>query len=475
MRNDLACIVLCAVVAVFPFACANNTSTTTFVPGGGSGANSVGGGGSTSGSPGGSGTISNSGATGAGASGSNSGASTGAGASGSIGSSGTLGATGATGATSTTGAAAGASGVATSTGASGSSGAATGGTTDASTSGALDLDAASGWPTEAQTPVDGGATGFIAPGLGQDTASPPKPAVGPYGGQSRRDIQFSASSVDPMATLGQAGAAQHGRVDTSLTLKWKLIVLLPGIGGGPGLGTSGWIASQGFHEFDVAYDDAIPGAPNPPDPRASDPATVGNTRMNQFDAKGRTPSCNNDACSPTAPPIARGDCIEERVIKAVQHLAQVDPMGGWGFYLNADGTMRWSDAGFFGYSYGATHAAVISVYVRLGLVVVGSGPWFEFHPEASWLRTPSATPGSRAYAIYGKLDGRWPDYINNAKLLGWGNDFEVTATTQGPLPATAPTPWYNGSHSLLVDDQGHTEFCASSNTYCLYAFDGLGH
>jgi hypothetical protein len=321
-----------------------------------------------------------------------------------------------------------------------------------------------------------GANGMVAPGIGQDSPSPPKPMIGMYGTKTQRDLQFTAASLDPMAKNGHAGENQNARFDSSKPTKWKLIVLLPGIGGGPGgLGTSGWIASQGYHEFDVAYDSAIPGAPNKPDPRASDPACVGNTRMNQFDAKGRTPACGDDNCSANAPTIQRADSIEERVMRGLKHAAELDPMGGWDWYLNPDGTVRWSDAGFYGYSYGATHSAVISVYVRLGLVVVGSGPWNEGHPEATWIRTASATPGDRAYAIFGKLDGRYPDYANETKMLGWGPGpypFEIPTLTSGPL--TTPTPWYMGSHSLQVDDQGHTEFCAGSNSVCLYSFDHMG-
>src|SRR5450432_2261213 len=322
--------------------------------------------------------------------------------------------------------------------------------------------------------TEGGANGMTAPGLGQDTPSPAKPAIGMMGTKPQRDITFSASSLDPMATKGHAGENQHGRFDSSKPTKWKLIVLLPGIGGGPGgLGTSGWIASRGYHEMDVAYDSGIPGAPDKPDPRNGDPATVGNTRMNQFDGKGRTPACGDDNCSAGAV-VARPDSIEERVMRGLKHLAEIDPMGGWSYYLNADGTVRWSDCGFYGYSYGATHAAVISVFVRLGLVVVGSGPWNESHPEATWIKTASATPGDRAYAIYGKMDGRYPDYEAETKALGWTGPypFEIKTTTQGLL--TDPAPWYMGSHSLLVDDQGHTEFCAGDASECLYAFDHAG-
>ncbi len=322
--------------------------------------------------------------------------------------------------------------------------------------------------------TEGGAMGVVAPGLGQDTPAPAKPMIGMYGANAQRDIQFTAASLDPNANIGHQGDNQHGRFDSSKPTKWKLIVLLPGIGGGPGLGTSGWIASQGFHEFDVAYDSDIPGAPDKPDPRFSDPATVGNTRMNQFDGKGRTPACSDDKCTANAPTVTVSNSIQERVRLGIKHLAAGDPDGGWDWYLNADGTVRWSDCGFFGYSYGATHAAVISVYVRLGLIVVGSGPWNESHPEATWIQTASATPGIRAYAIYGKMDGRYPDYENETKELGWPGPypFELPTFTQGDL--TTPAPWYMGSHSLLVDPQGHTEFCAGSNTVCLYAFDHDG-
>jgi hypothetical protein len=326
----------------------------------------------------------------------------------------------------------------------------------------------------AQGGAAAGAPGVVAASLGQDAPSPPKPTLGAYKGNAKRDLTFTASSLDSNAKLGHIGDSQHGRLDTSKTPKWKLIVLLPGIGGGPGLGTSAWIASHGYHELDVAYDNDIPGAPNKSDARASDPATVGNTRMNQFDAKGRTPACSDDACSPDAPTVSRADCIEERVIKALGHLAEVDPMGGWQWYLNADRSVRWSDAGFFGYSYGATHAAIISVHVRLAIVVVASGPWNESHPEASWIKTPSATPSTRAYAIYGKQDGRYLDYQAETKALGWPgpHPFEIAKSTRGALPDAAP--WYMGSHSILVDDQGHTEFCAQDYSECLYAFDGQG-
>jgi hypothetical protein len=273
----------------------------------------------------------------------------------------------------------------------------------------------------------------------------------------KHTFRFSAQSLDPMANSGHQGDQQIADVDTS-KVKWKLCIVLPGIGGGPGLGTGGWVASQGYHVLQVAYDSNN----NLPDNTQTDVNIVGNTRMEQFDGKDRTPNVT----------ITRSNSIEQRTINAMKHLDEIDPAGGWGWYLGPDkNSIRWSDGCAVGYSYGATHAAIISVYVRLGLVVSLSGPWFESHPTSAFLTTPSATPGNRAYAIFGMQDGRYGDYTMNAAKMGWTGT--VVHTTSGAA-APATKPWYGGSHVIDVDDQGHTEFCAGEHPYCDFVFGGAG-
>jgi hypothetical protein len=211
--------------------------------------------------------------------------------------------------------------------------------------------------------------------------------------------------------------------------------------------------------FQVAYDSGLSGAPN----GETSPDVVGNTRMNQFDGKGRTPGGQ----------ITRSNSIEYRTILALKHLEEIDPTGGWGWYLGPDkNSIRWSDGCAVGYSYGATHAAIIGVYVRLGLVVSTSGPWWEGHADSTFLKTPSATPGNRAYALFGMQDGRWADYIKAATSMGWAGQV-VTTTSNAAKPATKP--WYGGSHIINVTDQGHTEFCAGDHPYCSWAFELDGH
>jgi hypothetical protein len=186
--------------------------------------------------------------------------------------------------------------------------------------------------------------------------------------------------------------------------------------------------------------------------------------MNQFDGKGRTPAAAN---------TARFDSIEERVIKGIQYLTVHDPGGDWGWFLNQDGTMRWSDGCFIGYSYGASHLAVIARYVRIGLGVSVSGPQAEGHPDATWLKVPSATPVERMFAMWGTQDEPAPTangyashYTTTTMSLGYIGD--VVHTTVGGAPGTPP---WGGSHRISVDGQGHTEFCAGiPPLYCNYMF-----
>jgi hypothetical protein len=248
------------------------------------------------------------------------------------------------------------------------------------------------------------------------------------------------------------GDLQRASVDTSMPLKKKLCVVLTGIGTGPGQGIGDWAGHQGYHVFQVGYANSVDPAPN----GNTNPDMPGNTRMNQFDGKGRTPANAQ---------TLRQDSIEERTIKAIQLLTVRDPGGDWGWFLNQDGTMRWSDGCFIGYSYGATHLAVIARYVRIGLGVSTSGPQAEGFPNATWLTAPSATPVDRMFAIFGSQDGP-QKYIDATMSLGYPGDVLMTTTT-----AAAGTPPFMSAHRIEVDGQSHTEFCAGQPPqYCYYMF-----
>jgi hypothetical protein len=269
-----------------------------------------------------------------------------------------------------------------------------------------------------------------------------------------RQTSFSARTADPTVSdpNSHPDDLERAAVDTSMPLKKKLCVVLTGIGTGPGQGIGDWAGHQGYHVFQVGYSNAISMAPN----GNTNEDMPGNTRMNQFDAKGRMPANAQTLLA---------DSIQQRTIKAIQYLTVHDPGGDWGWFLNQDGTMRWSDGCFIGYSYGATHLAVIARYVRLGLGVSVSGPQSEGFPNATWITTPSATPVERMFSMFGSEDGP-AKYIATTMALGYVGDVLMTTTT-----APAGTPPFMGSHQIEVDGQGHTEFCAGQPPpYCYYMF-----
>jgi hypothetical protein len=310
----------------------------------------------------------------------------------------------------------------------------------------------------------GGAAGGGAAGATATGDTPPWRDMMASDGM-RHNVRFTAMQADPdnaamMDGASHPGSQQIAEVDASKPLKKKLCVVLPGIGNGPGQGIGDWAAGQGYHVFQVAYANAISEAAN----GDTNPDTPGNTRMNQFDGAGRTPSNAN---------TKRFDSIEGRLIKGIQYLVEHDPGADWGWFLNKDGTMRWSDGCFIGYSYGASHLAVIGRFVRLGLGVSVSGPQSEGHPDASWIKMPSATPVERLWAMWGSQDEPAPTdpgfkshYTTTTMLLGYVGD--VVHTTVGGALGTPPLM---GSHRISVDGQGHTEFCAGMPPlYCNLMF-----
>jgi hypothetical protein len=365
----------------------------------------------------------------------------------------------------------GAAGDGASAGSAGPTGAAggSGGTTGAAGSGGTSGAAGSGGSSGAAGVTTGlagagGASPTGAAGTAAAGDTPPWRDMMPSDNMNH-NVRFTAMQADPanaaaMDGASHPGSAQIAEVNATKPLKKKLCVVLPGIGNGPGQGIGDWAAGQGYHVFQVAYANSISEAAN----GDTNPDTPGNTRMNQFDGAGRTPSNAN---------TKRFDSIEGRLIKGIQYLVDHDPGADWGWFLNKDGTMRWSDGCFIGYSYGASHLAVIARSVRIGLGVSVSGPQSEGHPDASWIKMPSATPVERLWAMWGSQDEPAPGtsgfashYTTTTMLLGYLGD--VVHTTTGGMLGTPPLM---GSHRISVDGQGHTEFCAGMPPlYCNLMF-----
>jgi hypothetical protein len=299
----------------------------------------------------------------------------------------------------------------------------------------------------------GGAAG-TSTGLGMDTPAPRAINTDHAG---FREKTFTAQSLDPQATQGHATSTEYAAVDTSKPLMKQLCVVLTDMGAQPGIATADWMYPHGFHVLQIAYQNDITMGPA----GDTNPNTPGDTRMDQFDGKGRV----------TWVTIKRPDSLEERVVKALQHMTTADPGGDWGWYLNPDGnSVRWSDGCFVGFGYGGTMAAVVARYVRLAHAVSLSAPQAEGRPDAAWIKIASATPLERVFAIFGQDDdpssaGR---YEATVAALGYAGALVHVGLTAMP-DVTNP---YGGSHRLELDGSGKGSYCNAGADYppCLYAF-----
>jgi hypothetical protein len=345
--------------------------------------------------------------------------------------------------------AAGASGAAGSSETAGTSGAAGGGGSGVADGGGS-AGASQGGAGGASRADAGSAAGS---GIGVDTPAPRAINTDHLG---FREKTFTAQSLDPTATQGHATSTEYAAVDTSKPLMKELCVVLTDMGAPPGIATADWMYPHGFHVLQIAYENDLTMGPV----GDSNANTPGDTRMDQFDGKGRV----------TWVTIKRADSLEERVIKALQHMVTADPGGDWGWYLNADGSVRWSDGCFVGFGYGGTTAAVIARNVRLARAVSLSAPTAEGRPDAAWLTAPSTTPLERVFAIFGQNDTPTSagGYEATTAALGYLGPLAHVGLTATP-DATNP---YGGSHRLELDGSAKGSYCNAGADYppCLYSF-----
>jgi len=90
----------------------------------------------------------------------------------------------------------------------------------------------------------------------------------------------------------------------------------------------------------------------------------GNCRLNTFDG---LPHGDQNGVSPA-------QSIGGQVQAMLKALQQSNPEEDWGYFLDQDGTVRWSDVAFAGMSHGASTAARIGRAVRLYRAVPENNP-----------------------------------------------------------------------------------------------------
>jgi hypothetical protein len=346
-------------------------------------------------------------------------------------------------------------------------GGSTGGSTGAGTAGATGVAGA----------TDGGSTGVAGSDAGSDDQScdPPPP----------RKINVTPGGVYQGNGL---------RLDKSKPIMGKLILYLGGICGGTGAGgIESFVNAYGFHTYAPATQTCVNGgnvpqmykdtiAKTPLDPEAN--RQIGDARMELWDGVDRVSFVT----------VAKGQSIVEETEAALKTGMMNDPGGDWGYFLNADGTLRTTDVWVVGYSWGSQTWAMISSYVRFGRVICTSGPQAEGFPNAAWITHPSATPNACKYTMLGFM----ADYPSTVPIDIAPNTVTsmIDTTTKagwiGPPINVHPcdpvtgmpscTAKYTAGHQIAMvgsnphSPGGHTVFCTNDPMngwipICKYAFD----
>jgi hypothetical protein len=253
--------------------------------------------------------------------------------------------------------------------------------------------------------------------------------------------------VHPLNVTAAAAEHQHGNAGMDARAKTMLGKLVVDIGVNSG-GYSSFLAKRGYHSMGAPCGACA--APNLDGGRDA----VGTCREGEF---------ANTAM---------------HVKTTLASLQQQFPEEDWGYFLNADGSVRWSDVAITGMSHGATTAAVAGrVVQRMWRVVSRSGPRDDTcganggvckmplstpsydtacppAKVASWLDTPSKTPIERFYGIVGTTDVECGDIMFDmqyAKYPGVPTLFNMAGAV------------LTGTNQFFTTEGGHLDFLSAAN------------
>ncbi|HTM43577.1 MAG TPA: hypothetical protein VL137_01405 [Polyangiaceae bacterium] len=273
----------------------------------------------------------------------------------------------------------------------------------------------------------GGSGGVVAAGgSGGDVATGGVSQGGSPGGGAGGDPDAAGDTPPqrPLNVLAPPMQITHGNAGLdprAAKMMGKLVVEL-GVDSGSYVP---WLGKRGFHVIGVSFLHCNIGNNLGRDHN-------GDCRLNTFDGM---PHGDQNAVGPA-------DSISGKVLSTITSLDMQYPEEDWGYFLNADGSVRWSDVAFSGMSHGSSTAARIGMAVRLYRAVSRSGPRDngcgvgqapgDFDPNnppwdpncdinsiSSWLDETPATPIDRFYAMVGKTDVEYGDIMFTMNRIGF--------------------------------------------------------
>jgi hypothetical protein len=325
---------------------------------------------------------------------------------------------------------------------------------------------AGGSNATAGTPSNGGSAGPGNGGVGPQGGGS-STAGGPSGGNAGTGITGGAPGGAPAGGSDAGGTGGTGGLEEGDTPPWRPLKVDASIGehvhGNAGMDTrakkmlgklavdigvnSGgyisWLAKRGYHSIGAPCGSCP--APNLGGGRDE----VGECRMQEFATTAAS--------------------VKQTLTKLHADFPEED----WGYFLNQDGSVRWSDVAITGISHGATTSAIAGrIGERMWRVVSRAGPrdntcgagngqcsvplstpsYDPACPDsdvASWLDQPSKTPMNRFYALVGTTDGQCGDIMFNMHRTGYIGQ---------PVLFNMPGAVLTGSNQFFSTQGGHYDF-----------------
>jgi hypothetical protein len=160
--------------------------------------------------------------------------------------------------------------------------------------------------------------------------------------------------------------------------------------------------------------------------------------------------------------VSRADCIENRLVRALQFLHASFPGEGWGSFFTGADLPEWSRVVVSGHSQGAGHAAYLAKDHALAGVVMFGGPgdFVTGAGPAPWLLQPNLTPPGRMFAFTHENDPSAAGFFLNQRILGMeifgavqpADGLPANQLTSHMLSSVLPVPAGNYHSAVAVDD-----------------------
>jgi hypothetical protein len=257
-------------------------------------------------------------------------------------------------------------------------------------------------------------------------------------GAAQQRVFFAPSATDP--AISQFNNTHYAVVDPAISTRGRLVLFLPGTAAAPALYRDfpQNAAGLGFHALGLMYPngDAInvlcySNAP-------LDPDAAGNARLEVVDGTDRVSFVSVD----------RTNCIENRLIKALQYLQANYPARGWGQFYNSNGVL-WTNLIVCGHSQGAGMAAVLAKSRRVDRCVMFTDMdwWVAGNRPYNWMSTIPQTSVERWFLLAHERD----QFLDFAQVQAGASVLDLTRYGAAVRVEATASPSFSNRHFLSTD------------------------